>query len=172
MQDESAQEVVGERAAMTDVIKLAKGHRARLMAECAKLNDFLRVATELVETGDGDGLRRHADARVFDAGADQEAELVLTDALPQDDALLDIYVGKMIRHRRWMMGMTQEQLSELLGLSVERIQDYETGVRHASSSVLRNIATEMKVPVSFFLQEFGEEGPGGDEFFDELLTEN
>lgn len=156
---------------MTDVIKLAKERRAWLMAEFAKLDGFLRMATELAETGDGNGLHGGADALVFDAGANQDPELILTDALPEDNALLDTLVGKMIRHRRWMMGMTQEQLSELLGFSVERIQDFETGVRHASPGVLRNIATEMQVPMAFFLQDIGEEEPGGDEFFDELLTE-
>ena len=157
---------------MTDVIKLAKARRARLMAEFAKLDGFLRLATELAGSSAGDGLLGRADALDFGARADHEAELLLTDALPEDNALLDTLVGKMIRHRRWMMGMTQEQLSRLLGFSVERIQDLETGVRHASPGVLRNIATEMQVPMSFFLQDLGEEEPGGDEFFDERLTEN
>ena len=40
---------------------------------------------------------------------------------------VDVHVGKRIRHRRWMIGMTQQQLAEAVGIKFQQIQKYETG---------------------------------------------
>jgi DNA-binding XRE family transcriptional regulator len=157
---------------MTDVLALAKERRARLAAELAKLDDFLRMAMALAEDSDGDDLADQADALGLGPEVEQDDELVLTDVLPKDTAALDIHVGKMIRYRRWMMGMTQEQLGEAVGLGLDDIQDYETGVRHVSSGALRKIAGAMDVPVSFFLDDFEEADPEGAEFFNSLLPDS
>ena len=39
---------------------------------------------------------------------------------------VDAHVGKRIRHRRWMVGMTQQQLAEKVGIKFQQIQKYET----------------------------------------------
>ncbi|MEM1375031.1 MAG: helix-turn-helix transcriptional regulator [Pseudomonadota bacterium] len=63
---------------------------------------------------------------------------------------VDVHVGKRIRHRRWMVGMTQQQLAEQVGIKFQQIQKYETGMNRVSASRLWDIAETLKVPVSFF----------------------
>ena len=62
---------------------------------------------------------------------------------------VDVHVGKRIRHRRWMIGMTQQQLAEKVGIKFQQIQKYETGANRVSASRLWDIAQAMGVPVSF-----------------------
>ncbi len=63
---------------------------------------------------------------------------------------VDGHVGKRIRHRRWMLGMTQQQLAQAVGIKFQQIQKYETGMNRVSASRLWDIAEAMDVPVSFF----------------------
>jgi len=63
---------------------------------------------------------------------------------------VDVHVGKRIRHRRWLVGMTQQQLAESVGIKFQQIQKYETGMNRVSASRLWDIAAALTVPVSFF----------------------
>lgn len=63
---------------------------------------------------------------------------------------VDAHVGKRIRHRRWMVGMTQQQLAEKVGIKFQQIQKYETGMNRVSASRLWEIADVLGVPISFF----------------------
>ncbi|MGR3433998.1 MAG: helix-turn-helix domain-containing protein [Shimia sp.] len=63
---------------------------------------------------------------------------------------VDVHVGKRIRHRRWMTGMTQQQLAERVGIKFQQIQKYETGMNRVSASRLWDIADALDAPVSFF----------------------
>lgn len=62
---------------------------------------------------------------------------------------VDVHVGKRIRHRRWMIGMTQQQLADKVGIKFQQIQKYETGANRVSASRLWDIAQALEVPVSF-----------------------
>ena len=74
---------------------------------------------------------------------------------------VDIHVGKRLRHRRWMIGMTQQQLAESVGVKFQQIQKYETGANRVSASRLWDISDAMGVPVSFFFEGLEEEGKTG-----------
>lgn len=65
---------------------------------------------------------------------------------------VDVHVGKRIRHRRWLVGMTQQQLAESVGIKFQQIQKYETGANRVSASRLWDIAGSMDVDVSFFFE--------------------
>lgn len=65
---------------------------------------------------------------------------------------VDAHVGKRIRHRRWMIGMTQQQLAEQVGIKFQQIQKYETGMNRVSASRLWEIARSVGVPISFFFE--------------------
>lgn len=65
---------------------------------------------------------------------------------------VDVHVGKRIRHRRWMVGMTQQQLAEKVGIKFQQIQKYETGMNRVSASRLWDIAEALAVPVAFFFE--------------------
>lgn len=63
---------------------------------------------------------------------------------------VDVHVGKRIRHRRWLVGVTQQQLAEKVGIKFQQIQKYETGANRVSASRLWDIAESLDVDVSFF----------------------
>jgi len=65
---------------------------------------------------------------------------------------VDVHVGKRIRHRRWLVGMTQQQLAEAVGIKFQQIQKYETGANRVSASRLWDIADALDVEVSFFFE--------------------
>ncbi|MEL6798613.1 MAG: helix-turn-helix domain-containing protein [Pseudomonadota bacterium] len=70
---------------------------------------------------------------------------------------VDVHVGKRVRHRRWMVGMTQQQLAEKVGIKFQQIQKYETGMNRVSASRLWDIADVLGVPVSFFFEGLSED---------------
>ncbi len=65
---------------------------------------------------------------------------------------VDVHVGKRVRHRRWMVGMTQQQLADKVGIKFQQIQKYETGMNRISASRLWDIADALSVPISFFFE--------------------
>lgn len=71
---------------------------------------------------------------------------------------VDVHVGKRVRHRRWMVGMTQQQLAERVGIKFQQIQKYETGMNRISASRLWDISAALGVPVSFFFEGLSDSG--------------
>lgn len=65
---------------------------------------------------------------------------------------VDEHVGQRVRQRRWMVGMTQQQLGNKVGIKFQQIQKYETGTNRISASRLWDIADALDVPVSFFFE--------------------
>lgn len=65
---------------------------------------------------------------------------------------VDVHVGKRVRHRRWLVGMTQQQLAEKVGIKFQQIQKYETGMNRISASRLWDICDALGVTVSFFFE--------------------
>ncbi len=74
---------------------------------------------------------------------------------------VDVHVGKRVRHRRWMVGMTQQQLGDIVGIKFQQIQKYETGMNRISASRLWDIAQALGVSISFFFEGFEEEAEVG-----------
>lgn len=73
---------------------------------------------------------------------------------------VDTHVGKRIRQRRWLVGMTQQQLAEKVGIKFQQIQKYETGANRVSASRLWDIADALDVQVSYFFEGLATEGDG------------
>ncbi len=71
---------------------------------------------------------------------------------------VDVHVGKRVRHRRWLVGMTQQQLAESVGIKFQQIQKYETGANRVSASRLWDIADSLEVQVSFFFEGLEDAG--------------
>jgi transcriptional regulator with XRE-family HTH domain len=65
---------------------------------------------------------------------------------------VDAHVGKRIRHRRWMVGMTQQQLADKVGIKFQQIQKYETGMNRVSASRLWDVADALGVSIAFFFE--------------------
>ena len=66
--------------------------------------------------------------------------------------VVDTHVGKKIRQRRWLIGMTQQNLAEIVGIKFQQIQKYETGANRVSASRLWDISEALGVPASFFFE--------------------
>jgi len=73
---------------------------------------------------------------------------------------VDVHVGKRIRHRRWMVGMTQQQLADSVGIKFQQIQKYETGMNRVSASRLWDIARTLGVQIGFFFEGLAGENAG------------
>ncbi|MBL4750392.1 MAG: helix-turn-helix transcriptional regulator [Amylibacter sp.] len=67
---------------------------------------------------------------------------------------VDEYVGKRVRQRRWMVGFSQQQLGEAVGIKFQQIQKYETGMNRISASRLWDIADALGVSVTFFFDGY------------------
>jgi len=70
---------------------------------------------------------------------------------------VDLHVGKRLRHRRWMIGMTQQQLAGAVGIKFQQIQKYESGANRVSASRLWDLSQALSVPVAFFFEGLEEQ---------------
>ncbi len=231
---------------MTDVVEIAKECRVRLVAEFAKLDDFIRIAEALAKYSRGSGrdpvmdaagaapgvlpadrgpdadlisedmaardgvavtvttieepatvkngvlgvsfqsdpAHNKAGAQAIDtlqvdsdqfASSDRasvsEDELVLINPLSNDAFPVDVHVGQRMYQRRWMMGMTQQQLGDLIGVKFERIQKYETGANHVSARRMWDVAAAMEVPMSYFFEGIEGQAPDTGEARGDVLTD-
>jgi len=66
---------------------------------------------------------------------------------------IDVHVGRRLRLRRTLLGMSQERLGELLGLTFQQVQKYERGANRIGSSRLYELGQILDVPVSFFFDD-------------------
>lgn len=79
---------------------------------------------------------------------------------------IDVHVGSRVRMRRMELGMSQERLGKLLGLTFQQIQKYEKGANRIGASRLYSIAQFLETPVQFFFDDLPAEAradlPGGE----------
>ena len=79
---------------------------------------------------------------------------------------VDRLVGDRIRRRRILMGLTQDQLGEALGISYQQIQKYETGANRVSAGRLYLIGQCLEVSPGWFFDPAKSDASSDD--FDEL----
>lgn len=65
---------------------------------------------------------------------------------------VDLYVGARLRIRRKMMGLSQTQVADALGITFQQIQKYERGANRVSASKLYEIAKSLQAPVAYFFE--------------------
>lgn len=63
---------------------------------------------------------------------------------------VDAFIGARVRLRRLNLGLSQEELSNRLGVTFQQIQKYEKGVNRISASRLLQLAAALAVPVQYF----------------------
>ena len=68
---------------------------------------------------------------------------------------IDVHVGKRIRVRRTILGMSQETLADALGITFQQVQKYEKGINRVSASRLYEISQVLGAPISFYYDEYG-----------------
>jgi transcriptional regulator with XRE-family HTH domain len=74
-------------------------------------------------------------------------------------AAIDNYVGGRIRERRIMLGLTQQQLAVMIGVTYQQAHKYERGINRVSAGRLFEIGRALSVPITYFYEGIGEEGP-------------
>ena len=74
-------------------------------------------------------------------------------------AAIDRHVGARIRERRILLGLTQQQLAELIGVTYQQAHKYERGVNRVSAGRLFQISNVLSVPIGFFYEGVGNEEP-------------
>lgn len=72
-------------------------------------------------------------------------------------------VGKRLRSRRRLLGLSQVKLAETCGVTFQQIQKYETGAVAISASRLWRLSTALDVSIGYFFE-------GVSSFSDELLA--
>ena len=77
---------------------------------------------------------------------------------------IDVHVGRKLQLRRTLLGLSQERLGNLIGLTFQQIQKYESGANRVSSSRLYDIARVLDIGITYFFEgisaEVQEQSPG------------
>lgn len=78
----------------------------------------------------------------------------MSSAVPKKQANpIDVQVGTRVRLRRMLVGMSQEKLGDLLGLTFQQVQKYEKGVNRIGAGRLFQVAHILGVPVGYFYED-------------------
>ena len=67
---------------------------------------------------------------------------------------VDAHVGGRVRLRRMVIGMSQDKLGELLGLTFQQVQKYEKGVNRIGASRIFELSRILDVPIHYFFEDF------------------
>ena len=70
---------------------------------------------------------------------------------------VDRYVGARMRERRIMLGLTQQQMAELIGVTYQQAHKYEKGINRIAAGRLFTIAQALGVDVSYFFDGMNED---------------
>jgi transcriptional regulator with XRE-family HTH domain len=69
---------------------------------------------------------------------------------------IDRHVAQRVRERRVILGLSQQQLAQRIGLSFQQIHKYENGINRIAAGVLERIARTLGVGPEFFYEGLGE----------------
>jgi transcriptional regulator with XRE-family HTH domain len=70
---------------------------------------------------------------------------------------IDLHLGKRLRRRRRLLGLTQQQLAGACGVRFQQIQKYECGANRISAARLWQLSEALEVPVGYFFDGLAEE---------------
>ena len=63
---------------------------------------------------------------------------------------IDVHLGKRLRRRRRLLGLTQQQLAGACGVRFQQIQKYECGANRISAARLWQLSEALEVPIGYF----------------------
>ena len=69
---------------------------------------------------------------------------------------IDVHLGKRLRRRRRLLGLTQQQLAGACGVRFQQIQKYECGANRISAARLWQLSEALEVPVGYFYDGLSE----------------
>ncbi len=66
---------------------------------------------------------------------------------------VDVHVGEQVRLRRKLLGMTQSDLGDAMGLTFQQVQKYERGVNRIGASRLLALTRVLDVSIEYFFED-------------------
>jgi transcriptional regulator with XRE-family HTH domain len=69
---------------------------------------------------------------------------------------IDLHLGRRLRRRRRLLGLTQQQLAQVVGVRFQQIQKYECGANRISAARLWAISAALDVPIGYFYDGLAE----------------
>ena len=87
----------------------------------------------------------------------------LSDHHSQHAAMADEHIGGLIRIRRQMMGLTQQDLAKSIGVTYQQLHKYERGLNRISAGRLFDVAQVLNIEPGWFF-----EGMSSDASIDEV----
>ena len=72
------------------------------------------------------------------------------------DENFNIHLGKKLRMRRLSLGLTQTKVANAINVTFQQIQKYEKGTNGVSSSRLMQLSNFLKVPVTYFYEDYSD----------------
>ncbi len=76
---------------------------------------------------------------------------------------VDVHVGGRVKARRTLIGMSQEELGNHVGLTFQQIQKYEKGMNRIGAGRLWQVSMILGRPISWFFEGIGERKRKGDD---------
>jgi|TARA_B110000211_G_C13889386_1_gene468830 transcriptional regulator with XRE-family HTH domain len=68
----------------------------------------------------------------------------------------NIHLGKKLRMRRLSLGLTQTKVAQAINVTFQQIQKYEKGTNGVSSNRLMQLSQFLKIPITYFFEDFKE----------------
>ena len=69
---------------------------------------------------------------------------------------IDLHLGRRLRRRRRLLGLTQQQLASSVGIRFQQIQKYECGANRISAARLWQLAEALEIPIGYFYDGLSE----------------
>lgn len=69
---------------------------------------------------------------------------------------VDRHIGRRIRHRRQMLGLSQQELGVRMCVTYQQVFKYETGQNRVAAAQLYALATVLAVEIGYFYEGYGE----------------
>lgn len=63
---------------------------------------------------------------------------------------IDLHLGRKLRRRRRLLGLTQQQVADSVGIRFQQIQKYECGANRISAARLWQLSEALQAPVNYF----------------------
>jgi transcriptional regulator with XRE-family HTH domain len=70
---------------------------------------------------------------------------------------IDRHIGRRLRERRMVLGLSQQQTAKLIGVTYQQAHKYETGVNRVTAGRLFALAQALGVEVGYFFEGFGQD---------------
>jgi transcriptional regulator with XRE-family HTH domain len=83
---------------------------------------------------------------------------------------IDLHLGRRLRRRRRLLGLTQQQLALAVGIRFQQIQKYECGANRISAARLWQLAEALETPVAYFYDGLAEAAAREEERAGEMFS--